>query len=275
MRFSDEGLVLGAGTILIEGRGAGRDSSIEALDSRLRALRTVAHVRPPTPSAFAHIRAATERWRQGYLGLAGIHLALSRLQRLERPEADAQRLFLADELMNQGVEAASILKALDLPDRNVDGVGKYSPDQPRVPAGSGRSSGQWTADGGQADQSVRSGTHSNRPLLPQSEVNPATITPVAGRHVGDDACHRAAADCLRHVLEYSQRCNPANQNWSSHWALECKITEETCENYGAILESSPRRGHVIALFPDGGVVIIQKGSEDVYIPATPQRRRIF
>jgi len=270
MRFSDQGLVLGAGTLLIEGGGPERGRSSETLDSRLRTLLTVAYLRTPTASATAHLRAGMERWRKGDPDLAGVHLALSGLQRLEQPEADAQRLFLADELLKQGIEAASILKALDLPVRDVGGVGKYSPDQPRVPAGSGRTSGQWTTDDAGSAES-----HSSRPLLPQSEVNPATITPVASRHVGDDACHRAAADCLRHVLEDSQRGGADNQNWSSHWALECKLTEAKCEEYGAILERSPREGQVIARFPDGGVVLIVKGREDVYIPATPRRRRIF
>lgn len=275
MRFSDHGLVLGAGTVLIEGSVPGRGVSREALESRLRTLLTVAHLRAPAVSAVAHIRAATERWRQGEPDLAGVHLALSRLQGLERPEADAQRLFLADQLMNQGVEAACVLKALDLPDSDLGGVEKYSPDQPRVPAGSGRTSGQWTTGDGASATSARSGPgFSARPLTPRPEVNSDSITPVAGRHVGDDACHLAAIDCIRHVITTSYGAH-ANDNWLTGALAECKIAETKCEAAGALVERNPKISGAVAPFPDGGKVLIQKGEEDIYIPAKPIGRRLF
>jgi len=42
-----------------------------------------------------------------------MHLALSGLGRLERPQADAHRLFLADGLLQSGLEPDAILAAID------------------------------------------------------------------------------------------------------------------------------------------------------------------
>ena len=78
-----------------------------------------------------------------------MHLALSRLEKLREPEADAHRLFLADGLMNSGVPADEIVITVEMGPAAFERLRKYSPDQPRVPAGSGRPSGQWTS--GSAD----------------------------------------------------------------------------------------------------------------------------
>jgi hypothetical protein len=146
MRFSDEGLVLGAGTVLAPVGSSGRDTKINPAEPRLRTLLAAAHRRMPTVSGLTHLRKAAERWSSGEDAIAAMHLALSCLDRLGQPDSDAQRLFLADALLREGLEADLLIKALDLDE--VVGLAKYSPDQPRVPAGSGRSSGEWTADGG-------------------------------------------------------------------------------------------------------------------------------
>jgi hypothetical protein len=74
-----------------------------------------------------------------------MHLALATLGRLPRPRDAARRLFLADKLLEAGSEPETILRALDLdPDEVLTRA--YNPDQPRVPAGSGRESGQWTSE---------------------------------------------------------------------------------------------------------------------------------
>jgi hypothetical protein len=79
-----------------------------------------------------------------------MHLALSGLDRLERPVVDARRLFFADRLLSGGFPADVIVRALG-------DIAKYSPDQPRVPAGSGRTSGQWTTGSASSDTSDSSG----------------------------------------------------------------------------------------------------------------------
>src|SRR5579859_5758747 len=100
MRFSNEGLVLGAGTLLAKGGHSGRDLSIDTRDRRLQALLAAAHKRRPAVASLAHLRRAAERWREGHDGLAAMHLALSQVDRLMRPEADARCLFLADQLLS-------------------------------------------------------------------------------------------------------------------------------------------------------------------------------
>jgi len=51
---------------------------------------------------------------------------------------------LADGALRAGASTSDVLKALHLDARFIDAVEKYNPDQPRVPAGSGRTSGEWT-----------------------------------------------------------------------------------------------------------------------------------
>jgi hypothetical protein len=144
MRFTADGLVLGLGTVLSHPRTSFRDVLVDISELRLLTLLAAAHLRPPTARGLTHIRKAAERWRVGEDAFASMHLALSGLDRLRRPVTDARRLFFADRLLGEGFRTETIVKALDLD----DDVSKYSPDQPRVPAGSGRASGQWTSNGG-------------------------------------------------------------------------------------------------------------------------------
>jgi hypothetical protein len=199
MRFSDQGLVLGAGTVLAPARGPSRDISIDPLEPRLQALLAAAHLRRPAAGALAHLRKAAERWNEGEGALASMHLALSRLDRLQQPEADAHRLFLADGLLKNGVPADAIVDAIEAGAPDFEGLRKYNPDQPRVPAGSGRPSGEWTTGGGGSPVNSPSGAgagarsavapapasapakvpEAKPPTTqpPQPEVNPSTITP--------------------------------------------------------------------------------------------------
>ncbi|MDR3471414.1 MAG: hypothetical protein P4M09_06955 [Devosia sp.] len=144
--FVGAGLLLGADTVLA------KVADLDAVESqaRLRALLQVAYGRPPTPETLGHLKAAAMRWNTGDARQASLHLALSRLGRLDPPIESARRLFMADGLMRAGISPAQILAALD-PARSADeAVWKYNPDQPRVPAGSGRPSGRWTSGGGTA-----------------------------------------------------------------------------------------------------------------------------
>jgi hypothetical protein len=73
--------------------------------------------------------------------LAQIRLAFIGLPTID--EMGAYRLFLAGVALEKGVEPRDLMKALGFP-RDLE---KYNPDQPRVPAGTGRESGQWTSGG--------------------------------------------------------------------------------------------------------------------------------
>lgn len=146
MRFDDAGLILGLGTVLSRAGPSARDISIDVSELRLLTLLAAAHRQPAPPLGLAHLRKAADRWRGGEDALASMHLALSGLDRLRRPVSDARRLFFTDRLLNGGFAPETVVRALDLTQPK-DDVSKYSPDQPRVPAGSGRTGGQWTSGG--------------------------------------------------------------------------------------------------------------------------------
>ena len=150
MAFRDHGLVLGAGVVLApaETGAEGRSLSLEGQEIRLLALLSAAHGRLVGTEVLDHIRRGAQRWCEGDESLAAIHLALTPLGKLAEPKA-AQRLFLADLLMEAGTKPEMIPVALGLGAPNWGSALKfYNPDQPRVAAGNGRVSGQWTRGGG-------------------------------------------------------------------------------------------------------------------------------
>ena len=146
--FVGAGLVLGADTVLAKAGGLDAQMHPQGGEARLKALLGVAYGRPVPPESLGHVRVAAERWRAGDARMASLHLALSRLGRLNPPAEAARRLFMADGLMRAGVAPEQILAALDAALSAGEAARKYSPDQPRVPAGSGRTSGQWTSGAG-------------------------------------------------------------------------------------------------------------------------------
>jgi hypothetical protein len=150
MRFTPDGLVLGAGTVLAaaEGSPGGKTIRLEGCEARLATLLSAAHLEPIAPGALNHIRKAAMHWSVGETDRAEVHLALSRLARPEHPGRAAQRLFLADGLLEAGVEPDAILKALNLDPSPMEALTKDYRTQPRVPEGSGRTSGEWTSGAG-------------------------------------------------------------------------------------------------------------------------------
>jgi hypothetical protein len=148
MTFTQAGLALGRGTILAEFERKGRVAGGLALDgkeARLLSLLTAAFAAPVAPHVVEKIRRAGEFWRGGEKALAQIHLALMGLPKID--EADAYRLFLAGTALEKGLDPSDLMKALGLP-RAARDIEKYNPDEPRVPAGSERESGQWTSEDG-------------------------------------------------------------------------------------------------------------------------------
>jgi hypothetical protein len=142
----DDELVLGSGTLLAKAGPGPEQNALEGDDLLLRALLSVAYRRPIEPVAIGHVRAAARHWRKGSESQAELHLALSRLGRIQQPAEAARRLFMADGLMRAGVAPEAILEALGLDSSDKDSTLKYSPSQPRVPAGNGRPSGEWVAE---------------------------------------------------------------------------------------------------------------------------------
>jgi len=202
MRFAEAGLVLGAGTVLCPALAARRQVSID--EPRLLALLGAAHLRKTTPLGLAHIRKATKCWSEGNEALASMHLALSGLDHLKQPVPDAQRLFIADHLLRKGFQPSTLIQALGLETPN-DSLAKYNQDEPRVPAGSGRTSGQWTTGAessfdsssvapdsaaraqNRSDESIAAAPASRRQATAQDrgaptftvEILPAIVTPAA------------------------------------------------------------------------------------------------
>ncbi len=149
--IGDDGLVLGAGTILAR---MTRDSlgeqrlDLEEGEDCVIALLAAAHGRPMSADLPRHLGEAFAHWRRGEKALANFRLAFARIPRLDDC-SDAYRLFLAEELLDAGMSPADLMKALgfDPPRRD---LAKYDPNQPRVAAGNGRNSGRWGSDGGEA-----------------------------------------------------------------------------------------------------------------------------
>lgn len=72
---------------------------------------------------------------------------------LARMSRDAERLSLAESLLDQGMTPRGLMKELGLDPATLD-LRNYNPAQPRVPAGSGRESGRWGPGGGGANSSL-------------------------------------------------------------------------------------------------------------------------
>ncbi len=218
-----------------------------------------------------------------------MHLALSRLEKLRAPEADAHRLFLADGLLKNGIPADEIVIAVEMGPAAFERLHKYSADQPRVPAGSGRPSGQWTsggapgspaedagsasgASGGASDANGRTGD----PLQPglgstEGEVNPNTVTPAGGFIRGDDACHLAMKDCVKNHIEDTIA---SNDNLSEVAYKACTMSELACDFAALSVEKTPNL-RAWFVFPDGGVVHMLGGFEMIYTPTTRRGRNRF
>jgi hypothetical protein len=109
------------------------------------ALLSAAYGEAVTPSAVEKIERATKAWREGDDCFAYMHLAHSGLRPLPESCRGACRLFFADCAMAHGASPCAVLEALGLSADYIEAVEKlYNSEEPRVPAGSGPTSGQWT-----------------------------------------------------------------------------------------------------------------------------------
>ncbi len=63
--FAAEGLVLGAGTVLVPPRGERNLGSLKGQEARVLALLSTAYGRSMTPPVLAAIERAAKNWRQG------------------------------------------------------------------------------------------------------------------------------------------------------------------------------------------------------------------
>jgi len=149
LNFASDGLVLGAGTVLLRAEGPRRLQTLAGQEARLLALLSAGYGGAVAPSVLGNIERATKAWGEGDDILAYIHLAHAGLGELKYPREAVQDIVLADIFMKAGGSACAIFEALKVGRLHIDLLEKgYNPDEPRVPAGSGRTSGEWTRDGG-------------------------------------------------------------------------------------------------------------------------------
>ncbi len=141
LNFTRDGLVLGAGTIIVSAEGPRLLKNLEGEDARVLALLSAAYGKAVPPSVLGNIRRAAKAWHEGDDCLAYVHLAHAGLQPLPDYRESAYRLFLADSAMKAGARPRAIWEAFHLEPLYIERVKKlYNENEPRVPAGNGRTS---------------------------------------------------------------------------------------------------------------------------------------
>jgi hypothetical protein len=139
--ITDAGVMLGAGTLLMRLRNTRLGLQQLALtDDRERALalHCVAFDQAPSLLFLHHLSSAAGYWPHDK-ALANIRLVFADLPKLAS-ETDAWRLHLAAALLDDEFPPSRLMSELGFAPFDFQ---KYDPDQPRVPAGSGRQSGEW------------------------------------------------------------------------------------------------------------------------------------
>ena len=147
----EHGLMVGNDLALI--RLVKGDLAIAEDGERCLALLSVLDRRPIDADVLLHFEAAAAYLRRGDKALANLRLAFARLPAISNP-FDLQRLRFANELFARGITPRQLMRELALDSSALDILAKYSPDQPRVPAGNGRASGQFGSNSG--DQALLS-----------------------------------------------------------------------------------------------------------------------
>ena len=140
-----DGLMLG-GTVVAK-RNHDASLALEGDEARILTLLSVAYEKALDLSTLKTIRRASAIARDGDECKAAMHIALAKLPKISDPEDAARRLFIADGLIAAGVVPRDIWTALEFDPETLDSLAKYDQDEPRVAAGSGKPSGEWTSGG--------------------------------------------------------------------------------------------------------------------------------
>jgi len=147
LNLTPEGLMLGAATVLVPADGPRRLQSLRGREARVLALLVAAYGKAIAPSVLGNIERAAKALSEGDDCLAYIRLAHAGLGELQDPYEAARRLFIVDGFMKAGTSPRAVYDALGLGAAHINAIEKgYNPAEPRVPAGSGRKSGQWTSE---------------------------------------------------------------------------------------------------------------------------------
>ena len=203
--FGSDSLTLGAGTVLARcGRSDNAEARLEGGEARVLVALSAAYCRPLGAASLAVIQRAMTHWQAGDPALAAMHLALGGFGRLPQPREAARRLFISDRLLDLGARPEDILAALDLDQAPFRRFRKYSPDQPRVPLGSGRTSGQWTSSEGDVS-SVPASAPEQAPHAPAPGSPPASTTTPSAADAGQDAFGNVPDPTLQAIRDMVER----------------------------------------------------------------------
>jgi hypothetical protein len=145
MIFTPEGLILGAGTILVPTEGVRKLKSMQGREQQVLALLSAAYGRAVAPTVLGNIERAAKSWSEGDDFTAHIHLAHTGLRALDDFPRAAHRLRMAKGALDHGASPRAVFEALRFGAHYIDALEKrYNPDQPRVPAGH-PDGGEWTS----------------------------------------------------------------------------------------------------------------------------------
>ena len=170
-RMGEGGLTLGRGTLLARCLPNGVQGDLGGVDAdRLLALLSAVYGRPVDPTIVKCAARATARWHAGEHAMAQFDLAFARLPPLES-DADAFRLFVAEALIGDGMAPRVLLRALGFVH-----LAKYDRNQPRVPAGNGRASGEFGSASGALAAEAFVPVPAARGLSLLGEIGPEILT---------------------------------------------------------------------------------------------------
>jgi len=116
--------------------------------------------------------------------MAAMCLALAKLPKLGDPLDDARRLFVADGLISDGIDVRDIWTALEFDPTPLDELGKYNTNEPRVPSGSGKPSGEWTNGGSPASSAAAIAGIATRVAVETAEAAEARAPQILARLPG-------------------------------------------------------------------------------------------
>jgi hypothetical protein len=134
MTWTSDGLKLGSGTRLA--------CTVRGEEARLLALLSVMANKACPVEALETIKRAEVEFRAGKLAKSAMRLALANSPPLAGLD-DAYRLYAAAALIDQSLlTPADLVRACEIDCTHVEALAKYSPDQPRAPAGNS-DGGQW------------------------------------------------------------------------------------------------------------------------------------
>ncbi len=145
--FEPGGLTMGSGTVLVGAVSKREFEPLAGQEARVLTLLATAYGRAMPRSVLNAVEWATKCWAEGDYCLAQIHLALAGLHSVNDQREMARRLFVADGLMKTGIAPETILQALELENDETEVLKLFDENQPRVPQGSGATSGRWVKDG--------------------------------------------------------------------------------------------------------------------------------